>query len=349
MLTVAILGAGSIAFGAAALLARQGHAPILWSPSGSGAAGLADAPLLASGVVAGVFHPKVAASCAEALAAADAVLLAVPGYGHRRVLETAAALLRPGQTVLYSSHMSLGALFLDRLLQARGVVLPIVAWGTTIVTGRRTGPAAVHVGSVRAQVDVAALNDDGRALALCCTLFGDRFVPRDGLLAIALSNLNPQNHLAIALCNLTRMEKGERWRQNAHITPAVARLMLALDAERLGLAQAFGLPVRTLEQHFHLSFDVPLTSMAEMAQELSTRDSDPWGPATLETRYVLEDLPFGIAPLLRIAEAAEMDLPLHRGGLAMFSALYGRYLAADNDLLPRLGVLDRAARAALKR
>ena len=45
---------------------------------------------------------------------------------------------------------------------------------------------------------------------MCRDAFGDRFVPRAGLAAIALSNLNPQNHLAIALCNLTRMELGRR-------------------------------------------------------------------------------------------------------------------------------------------
>ena len=170
-------------------------------------------------------------------------------------------------------------------------------------------------------------------------LFGDRFVTRDGLLPIALSNLNPQNHLAIALCNLTRMEKGEAWRQNANITPAVARLMLALDAERLAIAAAFGIQVRTLEQHFHLSFGIAQTDMASMAAELATRDSDPFAPATLQTRYVLEDMPFGIAPMLQLAAAAGVPAPLHAGGLHLMSALYGRDLAADNDLLPRVETL----------
>ena len=39
------------------------------------------------------------------------------------------------------------------------------------------------------------------------------FRPREGLLAISLSNLNPQNHLGIALGNISRMEKGETWYQ----------------------------------------------------------------------------------------------------------------------------------------
>ena len=68
---VAILGAGAIAFGNAALLCRDGHDVALWSPSGRRTATLAaGAPLVASGAVAGRFHPRIAASCADALASA---------------------------------------------------------------------------------------------------------------------------------------------------------------------------------------------------------------------------------------------------------------------------------------
>jgi opine dehydrogenase len=327
MTHVAILGTGGIGLGAAALLCREGHSVALWSPTGH----KPDAPLVATGAVSGEFTPKVTTTCAEALDGAVAVLLAVPGYGHRAVIEAMAPHLRTGQVVLYSSHMSFGALYLRSLLA--GVECPIVAWGTTVVTGRRTGPAAVNVGNIRSRLDAAVLGDPA-GLETCRALFGDRFVARDGLLPIALSNLNPQNHLAIALCNLTRMEKGEAWRQNANITPAVARLMLALDAERLAIAAAFGIQVRTLEQHFHLSFGIAQTDMASMAAELATRDSDPFAPATLQTRYVLEDMPFGIAPMLQLAAAVGVPAPLHAGGLQLMSALYGRDLAAENDLLP---------------
>src|SRR4051794_15940125 len=117
---VAILGAGAIAYGNAALLCRDGHDVILWSPSGKRTATLATgAPLMASGAVAGKFHPRVAASCAEALAGAEAVIVAVPGYGHRHVLDAAAAHLRSEQVVVFSSHLSLAAFYLQGLLRKR--------------------------------------------------------------------------------------------------------------------------------------------------------------------------------------------------------------------------------------
>ena len=149
---VAVLGAGSIGFGSAALLCQRGHVPVLWSPSGRGTAGLAGAPLVARGAVEGSFAVEVAGSCAAALAGADCVLIAAPGYAHGAVIGAAAPCLRAGQTVLFSSHMSLAGAYLRRLSPA-----PVVAWGTTVVTGRKTGGAEVWVTNIRAAVDVAVL------------------------------------------------------------------------------------------------------------------------------------------------------------------------------------------------
>ena len=68
---VAILGAGAIGLGMAALLCEAGHDAVLWSPSGRSTAGLRDGPLIATGVLEGSFAPALASTCAEALARGD--------------------------------------------------------------------------------------------------------------------------------------------------------------------------------------------------------------------------------------------------------------------------------------
>lgn len=338
---VAILGAGAIGFATAALLCEQRHEPVLWSPSGRRTRALAaGAQLVASGAVKGAFRPTVAATCQDALDGAACAVIAVPGYAHRTVIEAAAPHLTAEQTVLFSSHMSFSAILLRRLCP----MTPVVVWGTTVVTGRQTAEAAVWITNIRSRVDAAVLpaaaTDHG--LALCRALFGDRFAPRDGLLAIALSNLNPQNHLAIALCNLTRMEKGEPWKQYANTTQAVGRLMEALDTERLSLADACGVSVRTLHEHFRLSFGAEGATMGDMAHDLATRGADPDGPRTLDSRYVTEDVPFGLWPTVCLSQERGVAMPLHAAGVRMFSALYGRDLTQDNDILPALGPLADA-------
>src|SRR6185295_4171983 len=186
---VSILGAGAIAYGAAAYLAQAGHDPMLWSPSGKRTTALAAGkPLVATNAIEGAFKPRIASSCADAIQNADVVMVALPGYGHKSVLEAAGAHLREGQPVIISSHTSFGALYLSKLLAARGVPAPIIAWGTTLTTGRQPSLTEVNVATVRQKIDLATVPDSAIAAghALCTTLFGDRFVKRDGLLAIAL-------------------------------------------------------------------------------------------------------------------------------------------------------------------
>lgn len=347
---VAILGAGAVALGNAAVLAKNGHSPVVWSPSGRGTEVFArGAALVTTGAIETSLTIDCATSCAEAVAGADVILVALPAYGYRTALDAVAPHVVPGQSVVISGHLSFAALYLARLLAERALCVPIVALGTTVTTGRRSG-ATVNIKTLRKRLDLAALPvSAGEAgLALCRTLFGDRFTLREDLLAIALSNLNPQGHMATALCNLTRMECAEAWDQDKYTTDAVGRLMEALDAERLALAAELNLSVRTVRDHFHLSFDVPKGPVGEMSRQLAARNRGLAGPTSLETRYVLEDIPFGLLVTVRIAAVLGIAVPLHEAGIAIFSALYGRDFRQENDILPSLG-LDGLDPAALRR
>ncbi|WP_062225846.1 NAD/NADP octopine/nopaline dehydrogenase family protein [Aureimonas frigidaquae] len=347
---VGILGAGAVAAGTAAYLAQSGHEPTVWSPSGKSLKPLSAGGLLtARKAIEGEFAVGWAGSAQAAVAGQQVVLVALPAYGHKAVLDAVAPYLVNGQTVIFSSHASFGALYLSRLMAERGIKLPIIAWGTTLTTGRLGGDDSVNVATVRKKVDYACLPDgDAEACGrLLVDLFGDRFVARDGLMAIALSNLNPQNHLGIALLNLTRMEKGEVWSQAEHVTPAVGRFIEALDAERLAIADCFGREVRTVRQHFSLSFHVPEDSVSAMNQEMHRQGHNGSGPATMDSRYIYEDVPFGLYPTALLGRIAGRPATLHEAGIAIFSAACGRDLTQDNDLLPALA-LDSLSREALE-
>ena len=347
---IGILGAGAIAFGMAAFLAKAGHLPVLWSPTGDRVRKLAKgASLNSTGAVEFSGPVTVARDCAEAVIGADAVIVALPANGHRLVFDAALPHLSSGQPVIISSHSSFGALYLAMGLAKRGIRLPITVWGTTLLTGRQLPDGvSVSVNTVRQKIDVATLPKSAAAAgkALCIALFGDRFVERDGLLAIALSNLNPQNHLGIALLNLTRMEKGETWGQGEHVTPAVGQLIEALDVERLRIAESFGLSVRTVQEHFSLSFHVPIGTVSEMNQQMHREGRGGLGPATADSRYIYEDVPFGLVPTSLLGRIAGNPALLHEAGTSLFSAAMGRNLVADNDLLPDLA-LDKLSPPAL--
>jgi opine dehydrogenase len=307
--------------------------------------------LKANGVVSGTFRPAGASSCAEALKDAQVVIIAVPGYGHRHVIDEMAPHLRAGQIVVISAHLSFSALYLSKRLAERAIRVPIVTWATTVTTGRRLDALSVNVSGLRPMLDIACvpISEIASAQSACEELFGERFERRADLLAISLSNLNPPVHMANSLLNFTRMERAERWENYGCITEGVGRLVEALDRERLALAAAFGLKVRTVVEHYVLSFGVQEGSVHEMAQEVNRlRGGNPPGPTTVDTRYVLEDVPFGLVPLVELGRLAGVPMPLHQAGVGLFGALYGRDFRAENDLLDELG-LARMGAAELQR
>lgn len=357
--TTGLAGAGSIAFGTAALLHEAGHNPMLWSPSGAGTAEMAaGAPLTAKGAVETEFQPRIADSAAMLARENEVLIVALPGYGHKTVLDALAPHIGPHHQVIISSHASLGAVYLTQLLAERGIRVPVTAWGTTICTGRRQSGTEVQVNTVRSRVDLCTVpvERSDEALELCRDLFGDLFQPRDGLLAISLSNLNPQNHMGIALANITRMERGETWSQGQNVTPAVGRLLEQLDLERLSIARALDLEVRTIFEHFHLSFHVPVASISEMNQQMHAQGNGGTGPATADSRYVTEDVPYGLVLTAELGRLVGRPAVLHEAGIRIFSAMYGRDFEAENEILAALELnrftlddLKRAARTGLLR
>lgn len=339
---VGIAGAGAIAMGYSAMLLGRGHSAGVWSPSG-GRTGdlLAGKPLTVAGAIEGEFHPDVYVSVTD-LARVDVIILALPANGHRDVIDAIVPFIEPRHTVIFSGHLSFAGLYLKKCLAGRGIEIPIVVWNTTALTCKAQAFNQVRVGTLRKTVSIAVepARMAERGLAICIELFGERFSLEDDMLTITLSNLNPQSHLAIALCNLTRFERGENWGQRENITNVVGRLIEALDRERCVLATALGKRVGTVFDHYENAFGIVGHSVAGMSAEQLRRGSDIAGPKTIDSRYVLEDVPFGLVPLQYLADIAGVDLPLHRSGILILNACYDRSFSLENNLLPTIAASD---------
>lgn len=341
---IAILGAGGIALGMAALLSERNFDVTIWAPSIEGAAPLlAGQMLVAQGAIEGEFRVPTTRDMATAIEDAAAIIIAVPGTGHKQVIDQLVGSLRSGQLVAISSHMSLSALYLSRELHRRELDVAVSAWATTVVTGRRVAPGRVQVSSRRQRVASACVPPDWRpgAAEILGKLFGDVFQEAPDLMSVTLMNTNPTTHLAIVLCNLTRMEYGEDWGTYHGLSNAVGRLAESLDAERIALARQFGCSIHTIRDHLHASFGLPLGSIAEMAAEQhARRNGQAAGPKSLDHRYITEDVPFGIVPLVVLGHAAGVPTPLHAAGLELISALCARSFAEENDILASLAIDD---------
>lgn len=341
---ICILGTGPVGLGCAALLRANGHDAVLWSPRRPVADG-ARQRVETFGLLESCGDFPVMSGTeglARALHGADAAILCLRANGFRSVIDQLAATLDRPLPVIVSSDLSLAGLYLSRKLAEAGHPAPVVVWSTTL-TGGPIREGRVHVRLRRGRIDMSAIPAafGAQGLTLCTALFGEIFAPVAEPLAITLSNLNPPIHMANCLLNFTRIELGEVWQNFGGITPGVGRLIEALDRERLAVAARFGLCPRTVEEHYRKSFpglpqDATVHEMAQIV-EGQRRGSSP-GPATLATRFITEDLPFGILPVIRLARMAGVEVPAHTAGLTLIGLACGEDFATRNDLLDAVGL-----------
>lgn len=343
---LAVLGAGAVGPASAALAVSRGHAAALWSPSGRGTAGLG-AVLQAEGALTGAFPVRVATGLEDAFAGADAALLAVPAYAYPALLPAVAAALRRDVPLILSPAASLGPLAVEVARAGLGARAPVGGLATTPVTARRLAPDRVRVATIRTAVDAAGVpaRSGAEVAALVTELFGIACPVAPDVLPLALANANPIIHAALALANVTRIERAESWPQYGLMTEAACRLMERLETERAALAAALGVAVVPLATSLARANAMPEAPIAEMAAAIAASRGAVLGPTDMATRYVTEDVPFGLVVYLRLAARAGVAMPLTEATVAVMEALWGRDLRAN----PLLGALDGADLPALLR
>ncbi|MGG5890520.1 NAD/NADP octopine/nopaline dehydrogenase family protein [Falsiroseomonas sp. HC035] len=333
---MSVLGAGAIGPAAAILAASRGHDVSLWSPSGRGTTGIAGT-LTAEGALDCTVPVRVADSLAEALEGAEVALLTVPAYALADLLPRIAAAAPRGLPMLIAPAAALAPLAFETMRGALGPRAPVGAMATTPMTARRIAPDRVRIPGIRAAVDVAAVPASAAAeiAVLAAALFGRDYPLAPNVLQPALANANPIIHAVLALANATRIERGEAWSQYELMTEASCRLMTRLEAERGAVAAAFGLEVLPLAESLHRASGVPRGPLHAMGQAIAATGRGVAGPSSMETRYVTEDVPYGLAFYLWLAAARSIAMPGTEATVTLLETLWHRDLRG-NPLLAAL-------------
>ena len=336
----AVVGAGPVGCATIAHLIAGGQECAIWSPTGRHLNREAETGK-ARYAVRGNINRVITVDWLpglDALSDYDVVLICLPANSYRDVLPRLISHLRDDQVVLISGALSLVPIWLSEEAEEQGHRPSIGGWSTTATTAHFNGDGSLHLNELRSTIGVSSVHPEQLPLLLQVsrTLLGDRFTPELSPLASSLANINPIAHAAEVIPNLDRIGRGERWPLFGCFGPEVARLAQRLDDERLAIAAHFGFTLRSLTQHYHESYHVPLGSLDEMAASIEAAGKGPWGPTTLEHRYILEDMPFGLAFQERLARLAHVPCPMHSSALDLLETVCGVKLRAQNYLLDSL-------------
>ncbi|HEX5272527.1 MAG TPA: NAD/NADP octopine/nopaline dehydrogenase family protein [Gemmataceae bacterium] len=352
--SLTILGGGNTAFAAAANLTLAGFRVTLCElPSFRRSV----EPLLATRQVAldGVAYrdtarlQTVTTDFAEALAENELVLLIVPAYAHRPFAEACAPYLQRGQTVVLMPG-TLGSLEFVRVVRERRGPdlfagprgLAVAETDTAPYVCRKTGPAAAHIWGVVTGLGVGAFPAE-RTEAVCAAL-GELFAgvrPYPNVLACGLAAMNPVVHPAGVLLNAGRIEhsRGEFYFYEEGVTPAVCHLVYAVDRERRAVAAALGLDLPPVDEAFHRAGFGPRGDLwatingSRMLTQLRA-------PGSLETRWLSEDVPYGLGAWVSLGERLRVPTPVLRSLIHVASAAAGIDFWKSARTVKELGIAD---------
>lgn len=352
--TIAVLGAGNGGYAAASDLTLRGFRVQMFNPWQEELQ-----PILDRGGIKMIdFNtkeeefaevPLVTTDIEEALDDARILMMVVPVTAHEYYAEILGPYLTLDHIVFLNPGHTGGGLHFVKKLRDLGITTPVrTCEGSTLTYGARiTGPAEVTLYMRARELPFAAFPGkyaDAAHAVMEIVYPGLRLA--DSVLHTAFLNINAIEHPAQILCNAGWLEhtKGDYYFYYEGTTPAVGRVIDAVDKERMATAEALGIETPSFVELF---YQVGYTSEDALKggtayQALQESPPNRWvrGPPSLDHRYVHEDVGYGLVPLSGLGDLARVPTPTMKSLIHLGSVMNEIDYASEGRTLAKLGLAD---------
>lgn len=249
---------------------------------------------------------------AQAVEGADIVMVVAPATAHRAIAEACAPVLSDGQIVILHPGATCGSLEFKQVLIAQGcsAQVTLAETNTLIYACRSPKPGFANIIGIKNDLIVASLpaNDTAKV----ATLFKEAFpqvIAGKNVLQPSLGNANAIMHPAPSLLNTSLIESPHDWSYYYDgITPSIGSFVEELDSERMALADAFGVDLLPILKWYKVAYGVDKPTLSEAVRSNPAYDGIA-GQKELRTRYILEDIPTGLVPMIELGKLSEVPTP----------------------------------------
>ncbi len=248
----------------------------------------------------------VTSDIAEALAEADIVMVVVPSTAHADIARACAGCLRDGQFIVLHPGRTGGALEFAKVLRDSGCKadITLAEAETLIYASRSDGPAQSRIFGIKETVPLAAFPSyrTQQVLDALAPAY-PQFIDGGDVLHTGLNNMGAIFHPALTLLNAGRIEStgGDFQFYLDGATPSVAKMLEELDRERVTVAAALGIRARTALEWLKMAYNATGATLYEAIHNQPGYRGIP-APATLNNRYIFEDVPMSLVPIASLGQ-----------------------------------------------
>jgi opine dehydrogenase len=282
----------------------------------------------------------------KAIYGANVIMVVVPTVYQGSLAKAMAPHLADGQIIVLNPGATGGALEVrSTLLENSCPAKVLVAETDTLLyTCRSPKAGETIIQGIKCQVNVAALppKDVATVVAALNTAFPlYKAVPN--ILYTSLSNANSMMHPTPTLLNAGRIESKESFDYYTDgLTPSIARVVEAVDKERVGICAVFGIKVDSIQEWYTRCYGVTGKNLHEEVHNVAAYKGVK-GPTTLDTRYLFEDVPTGLVPLAQLGQAMGVPTPTISAVVELSNKLLGRNYWEEGRSLKRLGLQGKTS------
>ncbi len=248
----------------------------------------------------------ITANLEEAISGADIIMVVLPSTAHGPIAKVMAPYLKDGQIVILNPGRTCGAIEFRQTIHKAGCKANVIIAEaeTLIYASRSEGPALARIFRIKESVPVAALpaTCTSHVLSIVRQAY-PQFFDGTSVLHTGLNNMGAIFHPALTLLNAGWIEatRGEYQFYIDGVTPSVARVLEALDRERVTVAAALGIRARTAQEWLVLAYDASGDTLYDAIHNQPGYYGIQ-GPPSLNHRYITEDVPMSLVPLASLGQ-----------------------------------------------
>ncbi|CAB5138268.1 NAD/NADP octopine/nopaline dehydrogenase [Olavius algarvensis associated proteobacterium Delta 3] len=285
-----------------------------------------------SGAVSGFGKVDFATTeMAEALSGADVVMIVAPATAHRAIAKNCAPCLNDGQVVIVHPGATCGAVEFHHILKqaACRADVAIAETNSLIYACRSPRPGHANIIGIKKHLTLATLPtvENPRVLSIMQDAF-PQIVGGKNVMETSLGNANAIVHPAPSLLNTSMIESAHEWLYYTEgMTPSIGAFVEKLDRERVQLAASFGIEIVPIREWYRVAYGVDADTLTEAVRKNPAYEGIK-GQKNLKTRYLMEDIPTGLVPMIALGKMQGIDMPR----MAVVAEL-GQYLLNEDFLV----------------
>ncbi len=241
----------------------------------------------------------------KAMKGADVVMVVAPALVHKIIAKNMAPHLEDNQIVFVHPGATFGALEFRHIFDEQKVdkKIYICESMSLVYACRLSSPGNVSIFGIKENLLTAVLpaNETNRVMPILNEAY-ETLVPAKNVLKTSLENLNTAVHSGPTLLNTSLIESKHDWLYYCEgITPTIGKFAMGVDAERIEIGKAMDIELSGVMEWYKTLYNVEGETLTDVVRSNEAYHGIK-GQKTMETRYLLEDIPLGIIPMISIAE-----------------------------------------------